>query len=264
MDEDGYLSRRIRIIEPHWRTAIEQVIGRAVRIHNHTHLPLTDHMIEVYTRLCQQYNQEDYVQIKAPKFVFWNGGRLNKHIIGNNLCPLLQKKIEINESYMTCRICHVNFDGDIITFILKKKEQCPCCKSKWTDFNTYINIPSSIVEKHITEHEICPITQVEIEKNSKYMTCNICHHNYEEEQLKDWIKYNNTCPICRSIWVDNTVYKNIETSDKKNIQQKYRKNRKLVDVIKPEYLYKKKEVHKPFTHINMIFNKRNKHFFNRR
>ena len=67
--------------------------------------------------------------------------------------------------------------------------------------------------KRIEEDNICPITLEEIEENEYYMTCRSCNKHFKLEPLKKWLESANSCPLCRSEWLNNDnirfkVYKN--------------------------------------------------------
>ena len=48
--------------------------------------------------------------------------------------------------------------------------------------------------------EICPITQLKIKNSSRLL----CKHTFESDAIDQWLKYNDTCPMCRKK-VKNTV-----------------------------------------------------------
>ena len=69
--------------------------------------------------------------------------------------------------------------------------------------------------KRIEEDNICPISLEEIKENEYYMTCRRCNKHFKLEPLKRWLEDNNSCPLCRSGWLNNEnprfkVYKNCE------------------------------------------------------
>ena len=69
--------------------------------------------------------------------------------------------------------------------------------------------------KPLEEGNICPIILEEIKENEYYMTCRRCNKHFKLEPLKRWLEDNNSCPLCRSEWLNNEnprfkVYKNCE------------------------------------------------------
>lgn len=65
----------------------------------------------------------------------------------------------------------------------------------------------------LEEDNICPISLEKIEENEYYMTCRRCNKHFKLEQLKQWLDCNNSCPLCRSEWLNSEnsrykVYKN--------------------------------------------------------
>lgn len=67
--------------------------------------------------------------------------------------------------------------------------------------------------KRIEKDNICPITLEEIEEDEYYMTCRRCNKHFKLEPLKKWLKSDNSCPLCRSEWLNDDnirfkVYKN--------------------------------------------------------
>ena len=58
----------------------------------------------------------------------------------------------------------------------------------------------------------------EIEENEYYMTCRSCNKHFKLEPLKKWLESANSCPLCRSEWLNNDnirfkVYKNCEPTN---------------------------------------------------
>lgn len=44
--------------------------------------------------------------------------------------------------------------------------------------------------------KICPITHVRLRPGNKVKTLR-CGHSFLKKAIDDWIKNNNTCPLCR-------------------------------------------------------------------
>jgi hypothetical protein len=92
------------------------------------------------------------------------------------------------------------------------------------------------------------------------MTCSNCNNNFDKDALTKWCKHNDTCPCCRSQWTDYTEYINDIDIFKvyKNIKSlKYHKNDDLFKLRYNQQLFDYKPPVK-------VFNKKNKHFTNRR
>lgn len=59
----------------------------------------------------------------------------------------------------------------------------------------------------------CCITYETIDINSHYMCCSECNNNYTKDSIKKWFLQGpnrKTCPMCRVIWKDFTIYINGE------------------------------------------------------
>lgn len=71
-----------------------------------------------------------------------------KKIEGLVLCPIDYEHIGENEHYKTCTICKKHFKNESIDKWLETNntKSCPLCRSTWTDFTTYINTDTSIIE----------------------------------------------------------------------------------------------------------------------
>lgn len=68
---------------------------------------------------------------------------------------------------------------------------------------------SNIINQIIAENrKICGISLDEIQLNDRYMTCSNCVNNYKEQEIKRWLQTRNTCPSCRSSWLNYNVYIN--------------------------------------------------------
>jgi len=72
---------------------------------------------------------------------------------------------------------------------------------------------SQIIPRSLDNNTICPITRIEIEVNEKYALCEHCKNHFSEDAIKDWLKVNNTCPICRKDFGEiNAIYQNFKWS----------------------------------------------------
>jgi hypothetical protein len=62
------------------------------------------------------------------------------------------------------------------------------------------------------ERNVCNITHDEILADQQYMTCCNCHIHFLESALKRWLRARSpavrTCPTCREVWTNFTVYIN--------------------------------------------------------
>jgi len=62
------------------------------------------------------------------------------------------------------------------------------------------------------ERNVCNITHDEILADQQYMTCCNCHIHFLESALKRWLRVRSpairTCPTCREVWSNYTVYIN--------------------------------------------------------
>jgi hypothetical protein len=79
----------------------------------------------------------------------------------------------------------------------------------------------SIIYKLINpERNICNITHEEIIYGESYMNCTSCNNNFIENIIKQWFRNRignlRTCPTCREIWTNYSVYVNINSSDQIN------------------------------------------------
>lgn len=91
---------------------------------------------------------------------------------------------------------------------------------------THINDPSlndipyisQVLNRKIEENDnnTCPIEQIEIQPNERYMLCSNCNNCYNEYAMISWmVNCNNnnrlvTCPTCRKNWSDHNVYINAD------------------------------------------------------
>lgn len=65
---------------------------------------------------------------------------INKQIRGFKICPITDNKIKNKDLYMICDICHCYFLEDNIKIWLEDHDNCPNCRSQWTDHQIYKNI----------------------------------------------------------------------------------------------------------------------------
>jgi hypothetical protein len=63
-----------------------------------------------------------------------------RRIEGDSLCPIGYLDIMDNDSYMKCDECNKNFITHLLKEWLRLNKSCPCCRTKWTNNNSYINI----------------------------------------------------------------------------------------------------------------------------
>jgi hypothetical protein len=77
---------------------------------------------------------------------------------------------------------------------------------------------SQVLNRKIGENDnnTCPIEQIEIQPNERYMLCSNCKNCYNEYAMINWFvncNSNNrvvTCPTCRETWSDHNVYINAD------------------------------------------------------
>lgn len=55
---------------------------------------------------------------------------------------------------------------------------------------------------------ICPILYDEIGSGAEYCRCSTCKNGFGAAALAEALKKSYTCPMCRCIWKDQTVYVN--------------------------------------------------------
>lgn len=55
---------------------------------------------------------------------------------------------------------------------------------------------------------MCPISHEELIPNCKYCCCHQCKTKFDEQRLKTWLNSRKTCPICRVVWNNYTVFTN--------------------------------------------------------
>ena len=67
------------------------------------------------------------------------------------------------------------------------------------------NVKDVYVVKELNpDMETCPVTHEPI--TGDYIQCNQCSKCFDILVKNMWIKDNNTCPHCRSVWINNTIY----------------------------------------------------------
>jgi len=76
-----------------------------------------------------------------------------------------------------------------------------------------VNIDNLIVNSGICrlipeDKKICGISLDEIRENQNYMCCTHCHNNFNENDIRIWLRSRRTCPNCRGIWSDYNIYIN--------------------------------------------------------
>jgi hypothetical protein len=80
----------------------------------------------------------------------------------------------------------------------------------------HVQVNDTIVYKVIDNSKLsCCITYESIDVNARYMSCSECNNNYSESSIKSWFLQRperKSCPMCRVIWKDFTVYINSEES----------------------------------------------------
>jgi len=73
------------------------------------------------------------------------GNRVNKFIdeYEDNICPISQELISLNNNYMKCNFCNKNFLETVLIEWLQSRHNynrtCPTCRRLWSDYNVYIN-----------------------------------------------------------------------------------------------------------------------------
>ena len=89
-------------------------------------------------------------------------------------------------------------------------------------YDTNIRYQTKHIDKYQTKHfnitiekvinlnknSECPVSYIKFEDNCLYYTCNVCEYNIDADTLKQWIKNNKTCPMCRSEWNNYTIFIN--------------------------------------------------------
>jgi predicted Zn-ribbon and HTH transcriptional regulator len=73
----------------------------------------------------------------------------------NSYCPVKHEDFEYKCQYCVCKVCKYNFDADTLMECLKNNNNCPMCRSKWTNFIIYTN------EKILLEEKIIDINDNE-------------------------------------------------------------------------------------------------------
>jgi hypothetical protein len=58
-----------------------------------------------------------------------------KIIEGDNVCTISMEKIEENDYYMTCDVCHKNYKSDILKEWLQRNNSCPTCRNQWITYD---------------------------------------------------------------------------------------------------------------------------------
>jgi len=114
----------------------------------------------------------------------------------------------------------------------------------------YEKIANNIfIFKEIKKNTECPVTYDTIE--NKYYHCIKCKNNFHYTVIKDWIKVNETCPMCRYTFNDeeiNYVYcNNIEelyTKEQIDFLKKRKEELKKLIFDIEEYYIKKDDIYK--------------------
>jgi len=79
-------------------------------------------------------------------------------------------------------------------------KQFEISKSETAEFKNKYKIPE--------DKKICGISLDEIRENQNYMCCTHCHNNFNENDIRIWLRSRRTCPNCRGIWSDYNIYIN--------------------------------------------------------
>ena len=99
---------------------------------------------------------------------------VNKYLVGYNICPITQSKIKINDLYMICDICHYSYHEDSLKIWLENHNNCPNCRSNWTNKTIYKN-----TEEAKKEHIMLPKKHLNYSKHAKQS-----HKKYEIPKKK--------------------------------------------------------------------------------
>lgn len=79
--------------------------------------------------------------------------------------------------------------------------------------NSNVISNSNVIYKLITDNDklSCCITYEDISVNARYMGCEECHNNFNEDSINQWFSqrpHRKTCPMCRVNWTDFNIYIN--------------------------------------------------------
>lgn len=69
----------------------------------------------------------------------------------NNICPITHEPFESNDSYCVCITCSHNFNYDSMCEWLQNHNNCPMCRTIWTNKIKYINQLESLELTELTE-----------------------------------------------------------------------------------------------------------------
>jgi hypothetical protein len=225
----------------------------------------------MYRSLFQQLNRRSYIDtsisnldinrlggrlLLIPKFdINFNEKKeeriIIKAITGNNICPILQTEIKVNELYMICSICKCNFIKNTLIVWLNGYENCPHCRSKWDNYNVYKNIAQS--NEIITIDDIIKIESVQETQsfkyyhqlqlyifrpiymyNNNYMKCCLCRKIFDNISLQQSLRRSNICPWCKKQWIDKTIYISVNCSFNQLINEY---NCKYKSIQTPKYAF---------------------------
>ena len=64
---------------------------------------------------------------------------IKKVLAGENLCLIEREEILEGEHYMNCLTCRKNYRAENLKIWLQNNNKCPHCRTKWRDYNIYVN-----------------------------------------------------------------------------------------------------------------------------
>ena len=95
---------------------------------------------------------------------------------------------------------------------------------------------------NMDQNNECPISLEIIKTGDLYCKCIQCKYNFCKEQLKISLNKNNICPLCRTQWINETIYintnktninlTNIDSTDDSNIKINKSFYTNIIDFIK--------------------------------
>ena len=139
------------------------------------------------------------------------------------------KSIELTEELSDDNIdfgkkvyCFINRDGGDFRSAYYRVYQDEIYQNRLRQFEK-INFTMSwpTINKLIEQNNECPISLEVIKKGDEYCICAQCLYNFLKEEIKTHFKnqfQNNrdmTCPMCKTKWLDQTIYINEANQEKK-------------------------------------------------
>ena len=77
--------------------------------------------------------QDIYLTGSRPQWTCAPRGAMN-----NSTCPITLSEITHDVEYSTCDTCRYNISFNALVDWLNVKAECPCCRSRWTNYVKYI------------------------------------------------------------------------------------------------------------------------------